>query len=103
MKTENPVKTQIEVPIESPIVPKPNLSPSAYDYCALLPALIVAATPLLLGLPALITAATPLLLGLKQKRSDRDGKAHLTPPEKDDDDAHNSEKKPSEKDDNLVS
>jgi hypothetical protein len=87
---QNKTETQIEVPIDSPIVPKPNLPPSPYDYFALL--------------PALITAVTPLILGLKQKPSDRDdndrnsGKKKLTLPEKDNDDAPNLEKKLSEKD-----
>lgn len=83
--TQNQIEPQIEVPIDSLIVPKPNLPPSPYDYFALL--------------PALIAAATPLILGLKQKRSDPDdndrnsGKKKLTPSEKDDDDAPNLEKK----------
>lgn len=93
---QNKSEPQIEVPIDSPIVPKPNLPLSPYDYFALLPTLIAAATPF-------IVAATPLILGLKQKRSDRDRKDCLKPAEKDDDDAHNSEKKPSKKDDDLVS
>jgi len=88
--TQNQIQPQIEVPINSPIVPKPTLPPSSYDYLALL--------------PALIAAATPLILGLKQKRSDSDhndrnsGKKKLTPPEKDGDNAPNLEKKLSEKD-----
>lgn len=58
MIAKNQIEPQIEVPINSAIVPKPTLPPSPYDYFALL--------------PALIAAATPLVLGLKEKPSDRD-------------------------------
>jgi hypothetical protein len=48
--TQKQIESQIDVPINSPIVPTPTLPLSPYDYFALLPTLIVAATPLILGL-----------------------------------------------------
>ncbi len=40
---------QVEVPSSTPHYPQPLYPPTAYDYLALAPALLVAATPLVLG------------------------------------------------------
>jgi len=43
------IEQQVEVPSSTPDYPQPPYPPTAYDYLALAPALLVAATPLVLG------------------------------------------------------
>jgi hypothetical protein len=48
-QSQKDIEQQIEVPSSTPHYPQPPYPPTTYDYLALAPALLVAATPLVLG------------------------------------------------------
>ncbi len=49
-QSQKDIEQQVEVPSSTPhSLPQPPYPPTAYDYLALAPALVVAATPLVLG------------------------------------------------------
>lgn len=48
-QSQKAIEQQVEVPSSTPHYPQPPYPPTAYDYLALAPALLVAATPLVFG------------------------------------------------------
>ncbi len=46
---KKPIEPHIEVPSNTPHYPQLPYTPTAYDYLALVPSVLVAATPLILG------------------------------------------------------